>query len=62
MIIANSEHLGETFALFDQLNESQAILDNELIWKQMNDYGVNVIQTDWPNFLKEYRQSFVNVN
>lgn len=57
LIIANSEHLGERFRLFDQLNDSEAVLANEeKVWGKMQELGINVIQTDWPNFLDAYRQ------
>lgn len=60
LIIANSEHLSalERHRLFGQLNDTQAVEhDREAqVWGWMLEQGVNVIQTDWPNFLSEYRQ------
>lgn len=58
MIIANSEHLGREFKLFDILDDTAAILGSETyVWSVMRKYGVNVIKTDWPNFVNDYRNS-----
>lgn len=58
LIVANAEHLGERFRLFDQLNDTTALFEDEQAWGKMVALGVNVIQTDWPNFLKEYRRAY----
>ncbi len=56
MIIANSEHLGREYKLFDVLDDTAAILGSETyVWSIMRKYGVNVIKTDWPNFVNDYR-------
>lgn len=55
LIVANAEHLGERFRLFEQLNDTTALFKEENAWQQMLDFGVNVIQTDWPNFLATFR-------
>lgn len=61
ILLANSEHLGEDYYLFAELNDSQAILnDEDEIWGRMLDLGINVIQTDWPNFLYSYRQYWMS--
>ena len=56
MIIANSEHLGREYKLFDVLDDTAAIICSETyVWSIMRKYGVNVIKTDWPNFVNDYR-------
>lgn len=56
LIIANSEDLDETANLFMGLNDQLALFDSEDAWQKTLDYGVTVIQTDWPYFLHEFRQ------
>lgn len=58
MIIANSEHLGRDYQMFDVLDDTAAILGSETyVWTIMCKYGFNVIKTDWPNFVNDYRNS-----
>lgn len=63
MIIANSEHLGREYKLFDVLDDTAAILGSETyVWSIMRKYGVNVIKTDWPNFVNDYRNRIRETN
>lgn len=58
MIIANSEHLGREYRMFDVLDDTAAIVGSETyVWDIMLKYGINVIKTDWPNFVNAYRES-----
>lgn len=57
IILANSEDLDETANLFMELNDQKALFEGDHIWQQMLDLGVTVIQTDWPYFLEEFRQT-----
>ena len=58
LLLANSEKLGEDFLLFAHLDDDKALFQSyEDSWGQMLRYGINVIQTDWPHFLNEYRQA-----
>lgn len=58
LLLANSENLGEDFLLFAHLDDDRSLFQSyDESWGQMLRYGINVIQTDWPHFLKEYRQT-----
>ncbi|XJS10746.1 glycerophosphodiester phosphodiesterase family protein [Aerococcaceae bacterium WGS1372] len=60
LIVANSEHLGSEFRMFDVLDDTAAIVDSETyVWDIMLKYGINVIKTDWPNFVNDYRERLV---
>ncbi|MFL8887503.1 glycerophosphodiester phosphodiesterase family protein [Helcococcus kunzii] len=52
----NSETLGKGFNLFLNLSDDEAVLGNEeAVWGKMLELGANCIQTDWPNFIDEFR-------
>ncbi len=56
LTIANAEHLGKHHELFGNLNDSNALLHRgEEVWKEILSFNIDVIQTDWPNFLEEFR-------
>lgn len=55
--IVNAEDLGEGHMLFGDLDDTNAILgEGDQVWEQILSYGIDVIQTDWPNFLNEFRE------
>lgn len=54
--VANSEYLGVEFNLFAGLSDETVLL-GELSWDDFIKRGINVIQTDWPNFISNYRES-----
>lgn len=58
--IANSENLGSEFNLFGGLNDDVALLDSN-DWTKFVQLGIDVIQTDWPNFLFQYREKIGQV-
>lgn len=59
IILANSINLGVGYPLFANLTDDQALTETSTDpWGKMLDMGVNAIQTDWPNFLAEYRRKF----
>lgn len=55
MVLANAEKLGEGILLFGDLNDDAAVLGEGDPWQSMLDIGINAIQTDWPNFLSQFR-------
>lgn len=56
MIVANAEKLGESFALFNGLDDDVALVNGfSTGWGQILTSGANTIQTDWPNFLNDFR-------
>ncbi|MDE1549196.1 glycerophosphodiester phosphodiesterase family protein [Jeotgalibaca caeni] len=55
LFIVNAESLGIDFRLFDGLQDDGALFQGR-DWEIMLDSGMTVIQTDWPNFLAEFRQ------
>ncbi|WP_277631281.1 ElyC/SanA/YdcF family protein [Atopococcus tabaci] len=54
-VVANAEKLGSSFRLFGGLDDDAALFD-ESKWALFLEKGVDVIQTDWPNFLSDYRE------
>lgn len=54
--VANSENLGSEFNLFAGLGDNGALLGNN-DWAKMIQSGIDVLQTDWPNFLFDYREN-----
>lgn len=58
LIIANAENLGADFNLFGKLTDQEALLKGG-DWGEIIQTGVNCIQTDWPNFLSEYRRKLI---
>lgn len=58
IVLANSINLGKDRNLFYGLYDDDAVLDNpDEIWGKMIDYGVNMIQTDFPYFLNQFRNN-----
>lgn len=58
IVLANSINLGKDRNLFYGLYDDDAILNNpDDIWGKMLDYGVNMIQTDFPYFLNQFRKN-----
>lgn len=58
IVLANSINLGKDRNLFYGLYDDYAVLDNpDEIWGKMIDYGVNMIQTDFPYFLNQFRNN-----
>ena len=56
MIVANAEKLGESYALFNGLDDDVALANGfSTGWGQILASGANTIQTDWPNFLNDFR-------
>lgn len=56
LVIANAEKLGAQFNLFSALDDDKALEDGYSEgWGKMLALGPNTLQTDWPNFLHEYR-------
>lgn len=54
--IANAINLGPDHPLFADLTDDNALINNpDEVWGRMLDMGINMIQTDWPNFLNDYR-------
>lgn len=62
ILMANAETLGESFNLFAKLDDDVALLENpDKVWGQIFDWGFDMIQTDWPNFLANYRQTQLTI-
>lgn len=59
-IVANAENLGLGFNLFGGLNDDIGLFD-ESHWEDYISIGIDVIQTDWPNFLYEYREKNIKL-
>lgn len=58
MFLANSINLDDDTKLFGPLCDDAALLGNpDEVWGKMLDMGINAIQTDWADFLYQYRQS-----
>ncbi|UUX33367.1 glycerophosphodiester phosphodiesterase family protein [Fundicoccus culcitae] len=59
LIMANAEKLGEHFDLFVGLDDD-ASLFNQINqgWDAYLNRGIDIIQTDWPNFMNEYRRTY----
>ncbi|MBM6614988.1 glycerophosphodiester phosphodiesterase family protein [Desemzia sp. RIT804] len=60
LTIVNAENLGSEFNLFGGLNDDGALL-NDYDWNKFVELGIDVIQTDWPNFLFQYREKIEQV-
>jgi len=55
LLWANAIDLGTEFNLTAGFNDTKAIIDNpEKNWGKLIDLGFDVIQTDWPELLKEF--------
>lgn len=55
-LMANAEKLGENFNLFANFDDDMALLDSlNSGWDAFISRNIDVIQTDWPNFLTDYR-------
>lgn len=58
--IINCEDLGQNHELFGDLNDTNALIGvGEEIWEKILSYNIDVIQTDWPNFLNDYRRKIM---
>lgn len=58
ILLGNSINLGSKTDLFYGLFDDDAVLNNpDEVWGKMLDYGVNMIQTDFPYFLNQYRNN-----
>lgn len=56
IVLANSINLGKDRNLFYGLFDDDAVLNNpDEVWGKILDYGVNMIQTDFPYFLNQFR-------
>lgn len=53
--VANAENLGESFHLFAGLSDDTALFEDGH-WDSFLKAGIDVIQTDWPMFLNDYRE------
>lgn len=54
-IVGNAENLGMDFNLFGGITDNTGLFQDEK-WGKFVQSGMTVIQTDWPNFLSEYRK------
>ncbi len=54
--VVNSENLGNEFNLLGGFHDDVALIENKS-WDKIVDLGIGIIQTDWPNFLNEYRKN-----
>lgn len=54
-VVANAEMLGASFQLFGKENDDSALFGQKK-WDAFVQSGIDVIQTDWPAFLSEYRK------
>ncbi|WP_423188679.1 glycerophosphodiester phosphodiesterase family protein [Alkalibacterium sp. f15] len=54
--VANSENLGPDFNLFGGITDD-SVLFEETTWDAFTKRGIDIIQTDWPNFVRDYRES-----
>lgn len=58
IVLANSINLGKDRNLFYGLYDDDAVLNNpDEVWGKIIDYGVNMIQTDFPYFLDQFRKN-----
>lgn len=58
--IINCEDLGKDHELFGDLNDTNALIGiGEEVWERIISYNIDVIQTDWPNFLNDYRRKIM---
>lgn len=55
LTLINSEHLGHEYNLLGGLTDHTAIFNNN-DWSPITSLGMGIIQTDWPNFLSQYRE------
>lgn len=60
LVIANSEKLGSEFHLFGDFDDDTSLFQDNG-WHGFVSLGIDVIQTDWPNFLYEYREKLKQV-
>lgn len=62
IVLGNAIYLGPSQPLFSNLTDDSALFDTSVnnAWGQMLDMGVNMIQTDWPLFLNQYRSKVYN--
>lgn len=55
LTVVNAEHLGKGFNLLGGLDDHTSILNGN-DWSPITGLGMDVIQTDWPNFLNQFRK------
>lgn len=60
IILMDGEKLGRTKPFFMGREDDYSLLvDPNKGWGQMYRYGANIIETDWPNFLNDYRDTLL---
>lgn len=56
IVIGNAINLGPDHLLFSDYIDDAALIDGpDEIWGEMVKLGINMIRTDWPNFIANYR-------
>lgn len=57
-LLFNAEFLSSKNHLFLGLSDDDSLIGNGRphAWQKMQEMGADIIQTDWPNFLKQYRE------
>ena len=55
-IIVNSERLEDDKVLFGDIHDDNAIINGTDVWDKALNKGVDIIQTDWPWVLNNYRR------
>lgn len=60
MFLSNSIRLNDKNVLFGGLDDNLALLSGmDQSWTKTLDFGINAIQTDWPDVLHEYRSHLI---
>ncbi|ALB28975.1 glycerophosphodiester phosphodiesterase family protein [Companilactobacillus heilongjiangensis] len=60
MFLSNSIRLNDKNVLFGGLDDNLALLSGmDQSWTKTLDFGINAIQTDWPDVLNEYRSHLI---
>lgn len=60
MFLSNSIRLNDKNVLFGRLDDNLALLSGmDQSWTKTLDFGINAIQTDWPDVLHEYRSHLI---
>lgn len=55
-LMANAEKLGQDYQLFADWDDDRALF-SDYAWASFLEAGMDIIQTDWPMFLSDFRQS-----
>ncbi|MGX7091812.1 glycerophosphodiester phosphodiesterase family protein [Hutsoniella sourekii] len=55
--LVNMESLGQDYNLAANITDDQFLFEQEAVIQDFIDRGINMIQTDWPYFLSNYRSS-----